>query len=1194
MASSQWCFADFRLDPDNACLWCGTQSVALKPKAFDVLHYLVTHPDRLVTKDTLLDAVWPETAISDAVVRIAIGELRRALGDTAQAPRFIATVHRRGYRFLAPVVEHLEEVPEPVSPVLPTMPPPAVPHSALVVPPPAALLAPEAERRQLTVLFCDLVDSTILAGQLDPEDYREVVRAYHQTCAAVIQQYDGYIAQYLGDGVLVYFGYPRAHEDDAQRAVRTGLGILHALDSLNTRLPLPPGERLAVRLGIHTGLVVVGNMGVGARQEPLAMGETPNLAARLQAFAAPNTLVISAATWQLLGGFFACQALGPKRLHGRAQPLEVYQVLSETMARSRLEAASRTGLTPLVGREQEAGLLRERWVQVKDGLGQVVLLRGEGGIGKSRLVQTLKNHVATETYTRLECHSSPYFTNSTLYPIIEMMRRKLRFRVDDTPEQKLAKLEQNLSPYRLPLEESVPLFAALLSLPIPEDKYPPPDLSPQRQRQKTLASMVAIILELAEQQPVLFILEDLHWTDASTLELLDLLIDQTPAASIYVLLTCRLEFQPSWRYRSYLTEVTVNRLSRHQIEQMAMQVTGGKTLPAEVLGQLVARTDGVPLYVEEMTKAVLESGWLKEADGQYALTGPFSSLSIPTTLQDSLMARLDHLASAKAVAQYASVIGRQFSYDLLQSVSQLDEAMLQHELNRLVEAELVYQRGWPPQATYMFKHALVQDAAYQSLLRRTRQAYHRRIAEVLAERFPERAETQPELLAHHYMEAGLNEEAIHYWHRAGRQAVARSANQEAINHLTKGLELLKTRPDTPQRTQQELDVLITLGPALIATQGYVSVEVEQVYNRAYELCHYIGKEEQRFSVLMGLRRFYANRGELGTAREIGEELLTLAQRQQDPTFLLEAYWSLSGVLFYRGELALVRQHLDQAVAIYASQGDRSQSIRHGTIPGIHCLSWLSLTLWMCGYTDQALQWSHQALSLARQQPSLFTLHFVLMQTALLHHYRREWSLTQDYVESADALQPTQGRDLHVAGAWSILQPWALVMQGKAHEGIALMCQKLNEERRAGIPTYAHAILAEAYGKINQIEKGLNALAEGCTMVDGPYLHGAEVHRLKGELLLQQSPDNNPEAELCFHQAISIAQRQQAKSWELRAATSLARLWQRQGKRKEAYELLAPVYNWFTEGFDTADLQEAEALLDELARARSLKVPDHLN
>src|SRR5262245_342590 len=411
MASPQWRFADFRLDLDNACLWCGTQLVALTPKAFDVLHYLITHADRLVTKDTLLDAVWPEKTISDAVVRIAVGELRRALGDTAQAPRFIATVHRRGYRFMEPVVEHSAEGPGPSSPG-----PPAVPQTPLA--------PPEAERRHLTVLFCDLVNSTTLAGHLDPEDYREVVRVYHQACAAVIHQYDGYIAQYLGDGVLVYFGYPLAHEDDAQRAVRAGLGMLRAMVPLNTRLTLSPEDWLAVRLGIHTGLVVIGEVGEGARHAPLALGETPNLAARLQGLAAPNSLVISAATWQLLGGFFICRSLGPVRLKGLAQPLEVYQVLSETTARSRLEAARSTGLTPLVGREQEVELLRERWAQVKDGLGQVVLLSGEAGIGKSRLVQVLQNYVASEPQAWLTpCQCSPYYQHTALYPMIELLER---------------------------------------------------------------------------------------------------------------------------------------------------------------------------------------------------------------------------------------------------------------------------------------------------------------------------------------------------------------------------------------------------------------------------------------------------------------------------------------------------------------------------------------------------------------------------------------------------------------------------------------------------------------------------------------------------------------------------------------------------------------------------------------------------
>jgi class 3 adenylate cyclase len=525
-----------------------------------------------------------------------------------------------------PIVEHAQSVQETSTPT--------EPHT------------PDAERRQLTVMFIDLVESTALSGELDPEDYREVVRQYQQVCSEVIQRYDGHVAQLLGDGLLVYFGYPQAHEDDAQRAVRTGLGIVEAIRSLNTGLEQEKGIKLAVRLGIHTGLVVVGEMGGDGRQEQLALGEAPNIAARIQGLAEPDTVVISADTYRLVQGYFDCDALGEHDLRGVAQPIAIYRVFGDTGIQNRLDIASTRGLTPLVGREQESGLLLERWEQAKDGNGQVVLLSGEAGIGKSRLVQVLKDHVAEGPHTRLECRSSPYFTNSALYPITDFLQRTLRFQPDDTPEQRLEKLEQNLSQYRLPLEETVPLFATLLSLPVPEDRYPQLNLSPQRQRQKTLEVIVAITLELSERQPVLFILEDLHWTDPTTLEFLDLLIDQTPTASLCALLTCRPDYQPTWSHRSYLTEVTVNRLSQAQMARLAEQVAGGKGLPTEIVQQLVDKTDGVPLYVEEMTKAVLESGVLKETNGHYELSGSISSLSIPTTLQGSLMARLDRLMTA--------------------------------------------------------------------------------------------------------------------------------------------------------------------------------------------------------------------------------------------------------------------------------------------------------------------------------------------------------------------------------------------------------------------------------------------------------------------------------------------------------------------------------------------------------------------
>ncbi len=638
--------------------------------------------------------------------------------------------------------------------------------------------------------------------------------------------------------------------------------MVEAVGTLNTRLPQAKGITLAVRLGIHTGLVVVGAMGGAGRQEQLALGEVPNIASRIEGLAAPNTMAISEASYHLVQGYFDCQDLGTQTLRGVAQPLQVYRVLQASGARGRLDVAVTRGLTPLVGREQEVGILLERWNQVKVGQGQVVLLTGDAGIGKSRLVQMLKEHVAHEPHTRWECRSSSYFENTALFPVTDLFQRLLRFQAEETPDEQLGKLEQTLRQSRLPLEETVPLFAPLLSLSLPENHYPPLNLSPQRQRQKTLETIVAVLLELAERQPVLFIVEDLHWTDPSTLELLNLVIDQTPTASLLTVLTCRPTFQASWSHRSYLTEMTVNRLSHTQVEQIVNRLTDGKTFPAAVLQQVITKTDGVPLFVEEITKAILESGHLKEVNGHYELIGSFSTLAIPATLQDSLMARLDRLVTAKGVAQMSATIGRQFAYDLLQAVSQLDASTLQRELGRLVEAEIIYQRGLPPQATYVFKHALIQDAAYESLLKRTRQQYHQRIAQVLESQFPETVAGQPELLAHHCTEAGLTEKAVHYWHTAAQRAGERSAHLEAIIHLRQGLQLLQTLPETSERRQQEADIHITLGASLLATKGPAAPEVEQTYLHAQHLCEHLEVPHQLFPVLRGLWNHYLVRAEL--------------------------------------------------------------------------------------------------------------------------------------------------------------------------------------------------------------------------------------------------------------------------------------------------------------------------------------------
>jgi class 3 adenylate cyclase len=917
------------------------------------------------------------------------------------------------------------------------------------IPLPAAPSPPDAERRQLTVLFCDLVDSTVLASQLDPEELREVVRAYQETCAKVIARFEGHIAQYLGDGLLVYFGYPLAHEDDAQRAVRAGLGMIEALGQLNTRLEQERGVHLAARLGIHTGLVVVGEVGGGTRQEQLALGETPNLAARLQGIAAPNTLVISATTFQLLGGFFACQPLGTPLLKGQAQPLAVYRVLYESMARSRLEAVGSTGWTPLVGREQEIGLLRERWAQVKEGVGQVVMLSGEAGIGKSRLMQVLKEHVAAEPQAWLTpCQCSPYYQNTALYPMIDLLERvALRFEREESPQQKLSKLAGFVVQYGLPLAETVPLLAALLSLPLTAD-YAPLTVSPEQQKQQTLHTLLTILLRIAVLQPVLFVMEDLHWVDPSTLELLSLLIDQGPTARILVLLTFRPDFSPPWTGRSHLTQVTLNRLPRRQAAEMTDRVAHGKALPPEVVEQVVAKTDGVPLFVEELTKMVLESGLLQERAGRYELTGPLPPLAIPTTLHDSLMARLDRLATVKGLAQLGATLGREFSYELLQAVALWDEGILRQGLQQLVAAELLYQQGLPPQATYLFKHALIQEAAYQSLLRSTRQQHHQHIAQVLEAQFPERCETQPELLAHHYTEAGLAEHAIPYWQRAGQRAAQRSAYVEAVSHLSQGLALLNTLPDTPVRAQYELNIQTTLGPVLIATRGQGAPEVEQAYARARELCQQVGETPQLFPVLDGLWAFYIFRAEYHPARELAQHFLTLAQSLQDPAHLLRAYFLLGGAVYWLGEFANAHAYMEQGIVPLDSEQHRALPFLYGYESKVGCLSWTAWTLWLLGYPDQARARGHEALACAHELAHDPSLANAQAWAAIFYAWCRDVHAAQEQAEAAITLSTERGFPPRLAEG-ILMRGWALAMQGQIEEGIAQLRRGIAAWRATG-------------------------------------------------------------------------------------------------------------------------------------------------
>ncbi len=1044
----------------------------------------------------------------------------------------------------------------------------------------------EAERRQLTVLFCDLVGSTQLSGQLDPEDLRAVVCAYQEAAAAVIQQYAGHIAQYLGDGLLVYFGYPTAHEDDARRAVHTGLGIVEAIATLNTRLMGQYGVQLAVRLGVHTGPVVVGVMGGGGRHEHLALGETPNIAARLEGLAPANAVVISAVTARLVSGTFALDDVGTHTLRGVAEPMTISRVRGLRPTRSLDEEFVTATVPVLVGRDEEGGLLRRRWDQSRAGLGQVVFVSGEAGIGKSALVKGLRAQVRAEGLPRIVFRCSPYHTASALYPVIAHLEQLWHFAPDDTPVTRLIKLEAGLRPSDLPLGEVVPLFAGLLAVPLPAERYAPPTGTSQQQKQQTLDTLVAWLAAQAERQPVLAVWEDLHWADPTTLELLGLVIEQAPTMPMLHVLTSRPAFRPPWPPRSHLTSLVLNRLEPRQVEALITQRAGGKALPAEVVRHVVTKTDGVPLYVEELTKMLLASPLLREETGQYVLTGQLGTVAIPDTLQDALMARLDQLSAAKEVAQLGAVLGREFTYDLVKGIAPQNEYTLQAGLSQLVAAELLYQRGRPPRARYVFKHALIQDAAYASLLKSTRQQVHRRIAQVLEEQFPEIVATQPELLAHHLTEAGHPAQAVGYWQRAGERAVGRSAHLEAISHLTTGLAVLPTLPETAERIQQELLMQTTLGPALMITKGFAAPEVEHAYARARTLCQRVGETPQLFSVLRGLWQFYNGRGEYQTARELGEQCLLLAQQGHDTARLLEAHHTLWTTRLLLGELPLAHNHLKEGLALYDPQQHRALAVLYGHDPGVCCRSVAAVALWLLGYPDQALRQQHAAHTLAQEVAHPPSLAFTRMLGAIAHQLRREAPVAHEQAEALIALATEQGFTLFLA-IGGILRAGTRTALRQRGEQIGQIRQDLAAVRETGSALwepYFLALLADVYAQEGQVEAGLATLAEAlaAAQATGERWGEAELYRLRGSLLLRQTGTPQAEAETWLQRAVDVARRQEAKSLELRAAMSLSRLWYQQGKRKEAHDLLAEVYAWFTEGFDTADLQEAKALLEELA------------
>jgi class 3 adenylate cyclase len=1027
-----------------------------------------------------------------------------------------------------------------------------------------------AERRQLTVLFCDLVDSTRLAAGMDAEDWRELMRSYQEAASDVVARFDGHVAQYLGDGLLVYFGWPKAHEDDAERAVRAGLGIVDAIRDTCTER----ASELSVRVGIHTGPVVVGEMGGGERRETLALGDTTNLAARLQALAEPDTVVMSSATLRLVAGIFVTRDRGEHELRGREDRVRVHQAVQPSGVRSRLDVIAAAELTPFIGRDQELMLLEDRFAQVVEGSGHAVLVAGEAGIGKSRLVQAFRERIAERAHTWLECRGSPYTQDSAFYPILELHRQGLAFRSGDPAETKLDRMAAGLAAVGFDPAETVPVIAALHGVAL-GDRLHALNLSPEGLRKRTLALLTEWLLRLGHRQPLVLLVEDLPWMDPSTVELIGSVLEQVPTASVLLLAIYRPDFDPPWGARSFLTPMLLSRFTRAQLGDLVRKAARGRDLPDAWVEEILRRADGVPLFAEELTKAVLET----HPEPHGGREAP--SLHIPDTLQDSLMARLDALGPLKELAQLGSVLGREFNYDLLLKVSPLKESELSYALQVAVREELFYQRGVPPEATYLFKHALLRDVAYQSMLRATRQRHHRRVAETLIEHLPAVAEVQPELVAHHWTEAGEAEAAIAWWERGGDRANSQAAYTEGISHLRRGMALLPEVEPGERRDRCELELQASLCPALTAARGYGHAETLASYQRALTLVDRRADALRAARLEAGRANAMFAAGEPQEALEGYDRVLALAGEAGDLA-RITGHSGRANCLFFRGELGASRAEYDRALGVWDPERHDFLAAGWADDEGVSCLQWGAWCLWMLGFPDRAWRSVGRALQIVRLRNDPFR-SFTTCWAAITALLRRDWVTAGELAQEARMLATQRGLPLFEAVGGLVESLAAGMSGGVGGSADRWFAQLGSTGSQAGAPLilgwWGEALfvghrLEEAASAID----GALALAAG----SGQLVYDAELHRLKGEVALARDATATHEAAALFRRSIEIARGQEAKSLELRAAISLARLWQQQGKVADARDLLAPIYAWFTEGFDTADLREAKELVDELA------------
>ena len=1056
------------------------------------------------------------------------------------------------------------------------------PMGEAIAPTPAAVLAPSrtdrAERRRLTVMFCDLVGSTALASRLDPEDLRDVVGAYHRCVAETIGRFDGFVAKYMGDGVLIYFGYPEAHEDDAERAVRAGLALADAVGAIEAA-----DSTLAVHIGVATGLVVVGDLiGSGVSQEQAVVGETPNLAARLQALAEPGSIVIDPQTRRQTAALFEYADLGLVELKGFAQNVEAFRVLRESNIASRFEAL-RSAETRLVGREQELDLLLRSWQQAKERNGRVVLIFGEPGIGKSRLVEALHERLGGEEHIRLRYFCAPHHQDSALYPVIAQLEHAAGFTRDDTVETKLDKLKKILLVPAAPCNEDVALLAEMLSLSDIETQAAIRDFTPQRKKEQTFQALLDQLKALAGRRPVLAVFEDVHWMDPSSRELLDLLVEHVRELAVLLVVTFRSEFAPPWLGRPQVTSLGLNRLDRREGSALVQAVAGNAALSEEIVAEVFERADGVPLFVEELTKAMLEAADRGDGTGLLAAT-PRPALAVPATLNASLIARLDRIGTAgKEIAQIGAVLGREFSYELIQAVAGWAAVELGPALDRLTSSGLLFCRGVPPHAVYQFKHVLVQDAAYGTLLRGRRQELHTRVAAVLEERFSDLLGREPEILAHHLSAAGAVERAVAQWLKAGNYAARRSAHLEAIGHFGRGLTLLAPLSETQARDRQEIELLLAQGSSLLTAKGMNSAEAADVYVRARDLCEKTGDPDRLFIALWNIWLITAL-GDIAAARPLSNRLLLLTSTEKDTARRLEAHHSAWFTRFFGGEPAPARSHCDEGRRLYDLERHGSLAALYGGHdPGICARYTGAWSEWLLGYPDRALASVRDAVRLAEGLAHPLSLDIAHLYQAVLRLFRREPDMVFQSAAAAERLASEQHLALILDP--SLLRSSALLAQGETEQAVAAIPERVAKPATIGAYQYRAyhlALLSEVLDRMGNHEGALAALASALAWVEqsGERWWEAEIHRLKGVSLLSQ--EKFAESEASFERSIRIARRQQAKSLELRGATSLTRLRRNQGRRKQGHDLLAPIYGWFTEGFDTPDLKEAKALLDELA------------